>query len=288
MEGCSKFPYSRVTLLAGAGTSIALVHAQGRTEQICGAQSSINCYDLRFQHVSSYFFLIGPVHSPTQYVHWASRSDPACCCDSAPAVGKPCRWRPVPFASRFFCFWHKARMMMFLWMGLFRPAICCRPKSHLQSNKITKEKETQRTNEPNFSVDFPFFEPNVTPNVTLGICLPNVTSQEAAQPIADVVAHYGGDGYCTFGFAGYWASGCAITRREQSALYYATQFNAYYTAVLTPTWATPFTLQLFDGRTVAIRNRNYPLDTGCDFCRIGSVGLLLGKTSLMRFDLPIP
>ena len=161
-------------------------------------------------------------------------------------------------------------------------------KIHLQSNKITKEKETQRTNEPNFSVDFPFFEPNVTPNVTLGICLPNVTSQEAAQPIADVVAHYGGDGYCTFGFAGYWASGCAITRREQSALYYATQFNAYYTAVLTPTWATPFTLQLFDGRTVAIRNRNYPLDTGCDFCRIGSVGLLLGKTSLMRFDLPIP
>lgn len=133
-------------------------------------------------------------------------------------------------------------------------------KIHLQSNKITKEKETQRTNEPNFSVDFPFFEPNVTPNVTLGICLPNVTSQEAAQPIADVVAHYGGDGYCTFGFAGYWASGCAITRREQSALYYATQFNAYYTAVLTPTWATPFTLQLFDGRTVAIRNRNYPLD----------------------------
>ena len=135
-------------------------------------------------------------------------------------------------------------------------------KIHLQSTKITKEKETQRANDPNFSVEFPFFEPNVTPNVTLGICLPNVTSQEASQPIADVVAHYGGDGYCTFGFAGYWASGCAITRRQQSALYYATQFNPYYTAVLTATWATPFTLNLFDGRTVAIRNRNYPLDTG--------------------------
>lgn len=106
-----------------------------------GAQSSINCYDLRFQHVSSYFFLIGPVHSPTQYVHWASRSDPACCCDSAPAVGKPCRWRPVPFASRFFCFWHKAKMMMFLWMGLFRPAICCRPKSICRATKSPKRKK---------------------------------------------------------------------------------------------------------------------------------------------------
>ena len=80
-----------------------------------------------FQLISPY--IIGPVPNPTQHVYWVSTSDPGSS-DSAPAGGKPCRWRPVPFASSlFFWLWHKARMMMFLQMRLFRPATCCRPKS---------------------------------------------------------------------------------------------------------------------------------------------------------------
>eukprot|EP00438_Fugacium_kawagutii_P019563 Skav218429 [mRNA] locus=scaffold420:236554:238607:- [translate_table: standard] len=105
------------------------------------------------------------------------------------------------------------------------------------------------------------FPPRNPPvNVTAGICLSNGTKKQAEQPIYELAAQLGQDGFCTYGFAGMWASGCAIMRRLGTAIPYATQFNGYYTAVLNVSWATPFTLQLYDGRSVTIRQHNYPLD----------------------------
>ena len=129
------------------------------------------------------------------------------------------------------------------------------PACHLLQTGIHLQRKTdQRT--------VPFYDPNVRANITRGICVSNLSTEELAEPLFDVSARYQEDGFCVYGYAGLWASGCAVTRKQQSAIPYATQFNPYYAAVINVSSATPFTLQLYDGRTVAIRNHNYPLATG--------------------------
>lgn len=71
--------------------------------------------------------------------------------------------------------------------------------------------------------DYLFPAPNPAVNVTAGICLSNMTRKEAEQPIYEVAAQRGEDGFCTYGFAGLWASGCAVTRRLGTAIPYSTQ-----------------------------------------------------------------
>lgn len=99
-------------------------------------------------------------------------------------------------------------------------------------------------------------------SVMNGVCFPNLTQDLVTPPIREVIAKYDEDGYCVFGKHGLWSSGCAMTRREHSAFHYVNQFKDYYPAVLNVSWATPFTLHLYDNRSLTIRMRAYPLDAG--------------------------
>jgi len=96
-------------------------------------------------------------------------------------------------------------------------------------------------------------------SVMNGVCFPNLTQDLVTPPIREVIAKYDEDGYCVFGKHGLWSSGCAVTRREHSAFHYVNQFKDYYPAVLNVSWATPFTLHLYDNRSLTIRMRAYPL-----------------------------
>ena len=97
-------------------------------------------------------------------------------------------------------------------------------------------------------------------SVKNGICFPNLTQDLVTAPMREVTAKYDEDGFCVFGKDGLWSSGCAVTRREHSAFHYVNQFKDYYPAVLNVSWATPFTLHLYDNRSLTIRMHAYPLD----------------------------
>lgn len=100
-------------------------------------------------------------------------------------------------------------------------------------------------------------------NETLtGVCVPKeeLTETDESDPILEVSTRYEQDGWCVFGGLGNWASECAIARRIRNVNNFALVFEPMYAQILNSSWSTPFTLRLFDGRTLVIRDHFYPLD----------------------------
>ncbi|CAK9010872.1 unnamed protein product [Durusdinium trenchii] len=79
-------------------------------------------------------------------------------------------------------------------------------------------------------------------------------------PIIEVSARYGEDGYCVFGSFSDDLRTCAISRSAKNPSYYASAFQPIYADVLNHSGATPVTLNFYDGRTLLIRDHSSPHD----------------------------
>ncbi|CAE7447040.1 unnamed protein product [Symbiodinium sp. CCMP2456] len=69
----------------------------------------------------------------------------------------------------------------------------------------------------------------------------------------------GEDGWCLFGALGTWTRDCAVCRRKEDCRPFAASFESVYDLII-PRYNTSTTLRLPDGRSLAIRDKHYPLD----------------------------
>jgi len=96
-----------------------------------------------------------------------------------------------------------------------------------------------------------------------GICVPKLSEEEIKAPIEEVVASYGEDGWCTYGFLGGWASECALGRRNREAKSFAKEFEPMYQKYLPDGPIKPkteVTLKFLENQSLTIRDHLYPLD----------------------------
>ncbi|CAK9076507.1 unnamed protein product [Durusdinium trenchii] len=88
-----------------------------------------------------------------------------------------------------------------------------------------------------------------------GICVSQLPIQDLSRPIRQVAETYGGDGWCVFGSVAPWLSNCAVSRLTQNTSTFVAEYD-----FLNEPQATPYTLKLFDDRSLTIRDHFYPLD----------------------------
>mmetsp|Transcript_105641 Transcript_105641/g.251893 ORF Transcript_105641/g.251893 Transcript_105641/m.251893 type:complete len:281 (+) Transcript_105641:74-916(+) len=101
--------------------------------------------------------------------------------------------------------------------------------------------------------------PEVNPDE--GVCLAGPLGKEVMErPISELLEkHPGEDGWCLFGALGTWVSRCAACRRKEDCRSFAASFQKVYDFII-PRTNTTTTLRLPDGRSLALRDKHYPLD----------------------------
>ncbi|CAK9063632.1 Uncharacterized protein SCF082_LOCUS32917 [Durusdinium trenchii] len=115
-----------------------------------------------------------------------------------------------------------------------------------------------------FRKHYPFEREDAEANITVdkekGICLGHLSQQDLSTPIAELSEAYGEDGWCVYGALGGWIRECAVSRRTHNLSNFLDLFWTGYVYFLNGPQATPYTLTLFDNRTLTIRDHSFPLD----------------------------
>ncbi|CAK9023134.1 unnamed protein product [Durusdinium trenchii] len=93
-----------------------------------------------------------------------------------------------------------------------------------------------------------------------GICRSHLSEQDWFTPIGQLTEAYGEDGWCIFGALGGWTAECAVSRRSHNISNFLAQPETGYMTYVSEPQATPYTLKLFDDRSLTIRDHFYPLD----------------------------
>lgn len=113
-----------------------------------------------------------------------------------------------------------------------------------------------------FRKHFPFQRDNtnIVADKKKGICLSHLSEEELSSPIAKLSEAYHEDGWCVFGALGSFISECAVSRHTHNISNFLAEFWTGYVFYVNGPQATPYTLKLFDNRTLTIRDHIYPLD----------------------------